>query len=789
MLTQESGNRQFDANGNPITSPKGAVGIAQIMPTTGPVAAKMAGLAWDADKFRNDPQYNQALGQAYYNAQLQKFGSPELAAAAYNAGPGAVQKWINQLGDPRKGDLTPQEFATQIPYAETRNYVNNVVGGIQKVNPPNSTNLPYAGFNPNQPNPLMQDKQLQQMASTYKTNVDSGVNPLLADKQLTTMANKAKADPSFVQQIADTLDSLGEKGVGAMEAGANLLTGATTGPIAGAVGTVEGIGKSVANGTFGTQQGVQQAENTAAQRMQQYTYQPTTPEGIRQSQAVGQLAEQLLPVAPMAGQFAPLAASAEATAPIAAGYAARGAGVASDALQAAQKATNDAAAAVQSGAGKAAQAVTQAFPGGGAEPPMSGVGAAEARVPAQRIAAAQSLDIPVPLTLGQATRDFDQLKFEKETAKTPLGKPFRDLGSDQTGLITQNFDKLIDDTGGQVSTPRQLGQTIDTVIQNKAQAAKQDFRDTYSAAQESGEMASPVKTDGIADALNNMVSAESVAPVITAAKRELQRLGGGAIDENGNVVGGQLSINDMEALRRLVNKSTGTDPTNIKFAGDIKRAIDAATEGAGGDIYQKARALRANYAQEFENQGAIKQLMSFKPGTTDRRIALEDVFDKSIMNGSRDDVGNLRLTLESAGPEGKQAWQDVKAATLDRIKSEAIKGMQFDEKGQPIISPSALNKIVTELDADGKLDLILGKPTANKVRTINDLAKNIYTAPPGSVNHSNTSSAIMAALDLAGSAISGIPAPIATLTNMAVRAAKERKIKAKVEASLPKDTF
>lgn len=88
IIANESGGRQFAANGAPLTSSKGAVGIAQVMPATGPEAARLAGVPWDAAKFRNDPAYNSRLGEAYWNAQLRKFGDPSMAAAAYNAGPG-----------------------------------------------------------------------------------------------------------------------------------------------------------------------------------------------------------------------------------------------------------------------------------------------------------------------------------------------------------------------------------------------------------------------------------------------------------------------------------------------------------------------------------------------------------------------------------------------------------------------------------------------------------------------------------------------------------------------------
>lgn len=117
VLGTESGNRQFGPDGKPLTSPKGAVGIAQVMPATAPEAAKLAGLQWDENKYRNDPAYNAALGRAYFTKQLQDFGGnlPQ-AFAAYNAGPGATQKAIKTAQE-KGGD-----WLSYLP-AETQAYV------------------------------------------------------------------------------------------------------------------------------------------------------------------------------------------------------------------------------------------------------------------------------------------------------------------------------------------------------------------------------------------------------------------------------------------------------------------------------------------------------------------------------------------------------------------------------------------------------------------------------------------------------------------------------------------
>lgn len=120
MIKQESGGKQFDRNGRPLTSSAGAIGIAQIMPKTAPEAARLAGLPYDKNRLENDKDYNLALGEAYYKKQLADFGGDErLAAAAYNAGPGAVRRALAKGG--------PDGWINNVP-RETRNYVAAVTG-------------------------------------------------------------------------------------------------------------------------------------------------------------------------------------------------------------------------------------------------------------------------------------------------------------------------------------------------------------------------------------------------------------------------------------------------------------------------------------------------------------------------------------------------------------------------------------------------------------------------------------------------------------------------------------
>jgi len=115
---QESGGRQFDENGNPITSSAGAVGIMQVMPDTAPEAARLAGLPWDENAYRTDENYNMLLGIAYMSEMLDRYdGDVEKALAAYNAGPGRLDEALVS---------NSENWLDNLP-AETQNYVVSIL--------------------------------------------------------------------------------------------------------------------------------------------------------------------------------------------------------------------------------------------------------------------------------------------------------------------------------------------------------------------------------------------------------------------------------------------------------------------------------------------------------------------------------------------------------------------------------------------------------------------------------------------------------------------------------------
>ncbi len=125
LIRQES-MFDFDA-----VSPAGALGLMQIMPATAKEVARKKGISHSTDRLTRDPAHNIRLGTAYLDQMLDRFnGSYVLAIAAYNAGPGRVDQWIETFGDPRTGAVDMVDWIEMIPIYETRNYVQRVMEGV-----------------------------------------------------------------------------------------------------------------------------------------------------------------------------------------------------------------------------------------------------------------------------------------------------------------------------------------------------------------------------------------------------------------------------------------------------------------------------------------------------------------------------------------------------------------------------------------------------------------------------------------------------------------------------------
>jgi len=125
-ITRQESN--FDPE---AVSSSNARGLMQLLPSTAQLVARRLRTRHATAMLTADPVHNMRLGAAYLAQLIERFGGVlPFAIAGYNAGPGRVDQWVDTYGDPRSGEVAMLDWMEQIPFGETRNYVQRVIENI-----------------------------------------------------------------------------------------------------------------------------------------------------------------------------------------------------------------------------------------------------------------------------------------------------------------------------------------------------------------------------------------------------------------------------------------------------------------------------------------------------------------------------------------------------------------------------------------------------------------------------------------------------------------------------------
>lgn len=625
-------------------------------------------------------------------------------------------------------------------------------------------------------------------------------DPLIRDIGAWKVSQPTPGQTPFIPQTADGGSGIATPHPDAPMGPVDAVVGAGEAGLSAATGMLAGFPAAVASRLTLHSPAEAEAAGNA------FTYQPRTPAGQQEAAALGDFANQNL--TPLAGLAPELAALHAASGPALQMAAPAAAATLDRVATAVPQAARNIAAKVGLGGGE------EAPPAGG----MVGVGAAETADVAQRRATASNLDVPVDLTKGQATRDQQQLQFEGETAKRegPIGQVLRDNKDIQSAKLHANFDRMLDRTGAMAPDDRGVGIAVDSALQPAYQADRNAVRAAYRKAETSPEASAivdPAQSVSIGEGENALTSSPidylnakpaglQTTGLLDHARQYALKLGLATKNEDGQLVAAPTTIKTMEDWRREISQATGYEPSDVRDSTILKGLIDAQTEPVAGPLYRQARAMRTRLAQNYEDHAVVSKLLDTKRGTTDRQVALEDVLHHSIFGGSLDDVRTLRRVLQRNGEEGGtgwQAWKELQGGTLRKMREQATT-TAMDSSGRPVLSPARFEKAVRGLDQDGKLDFIFGKKGAQSVRDLNEVMKLVLTAPPGTLNHSNTAAVLMNAMGIrsmaAGGAaeamlmqvLTGLPLPMLTALRVTVKAAKanaeNRRLLARVNEAL-----
>jgi hypothetical protein len=414
------------------------------------------------------------------------------------------------------------------------------------------------------------------------------------------------------------------------------------------------------------------------------------------------------------------------------------------------------------------------------------------------------LPVPVTLTKGAAQRDAAQLAFEKEQMKGEFGAPLRNRAEENNLQILQNFDAFIDATGADAAFagPSATGGSVVNALSSGYQAAKNKTRVAYTKAKNSPEAQAAVDTntvvtigkddleitDSLIGYINSKITGLQSSVVPDTARKLLIKLGLADIDDAGNLIAKPTTVGKLEEFRKeLSGTAKVDDAVALREETILKKLVDAQTDPVSGPLYKKARALRTQQANKYEDRAIVARLIKNRAGMKDPQVAVDQVFQRSILNGSPEEITFLKRVLLTSGKDGQQAFKELQAATAQHIRDQATSGVGTDSAGRRLVSPAQLNEIVSRLDKNGRLDVIFGKQEAGRIRDLDEVVKYVTTVPPGTlINSSGTVGTLLAALAETGAVgvTTGLPVPVISGINQIIKWRKAGQTKAKINDAL-----
>ena len=534
--------------------------------------------------------------------------------------------------------------------------------------------------------------------------------------------------------------SMREKVMGAIETpfalGATLASGAIA-PIAGVIGTLT-------SGKYGTQEGIRAGEEAAKAVM----YQPRTQVARETLGAIGEF-------------FQPVTSALPPT------LGATGTTINALAPAVATQANTLARPVIAPVKSAVVNAMTREQ-----QPAMVGMGAASTAEDLMRQERLNRLGIPA--TLGERTKNLPQQQFEadvrrgvvtgiSEDAKVKLAEQMRAFETNKQKAIVQNFERMTNEVGAEVADPTQMravGKIVDKALNDEYTKKYDTYKSLYAQADNAGETLQQVPYQSLIDFIETKTPTQrqKLDPILDSVAESLRMN-----DPQGT---GTISVRALEDIYQQIG--TVKDSASAK---PMKNIITQMGEGAGGELYQKARAARAQLAKEFEDVSRVDKLLGTKAGYADRRVALDDVFKHVVLDGSLEEMRTVTKLLKKAGPEGQQAYKELQGQTIQHMKDMLTKSDQPSFRN--------LNTLINQLDAEDKLVYMFGKAGRNEIMDLRDAIKDVLVKEPGAVNYSNTSGAVLRGLE----ALQQLPVKIPG-TQTAAEFARTRQITKQVGKAL-----
>ena len=273
----------------------------------------------------------------------------------------------------------------------------------------------------------------------------------------------------------------------------------------------------------------------------------------------------------------------------------------------------------------------------------------------------------------EAATDYQLSKLNTEP-----GRFAQNLLTNERQAIGNYSQQTIENTGGRIGDTQTdtiaRGQAVTDSLEKLANDFDTRTRSLYQAA-DARAQGVPTDLKGFQGTLedDSLATNSDRINLRGALQSYLKKLK--VVDENGDIT---ASVKQAETIRKYLNENWS--PQNSGLVGKLKDALDEDVTGAAGtDIYQAARAVRAERAQTLENPKGIAKLMDVEG--PNRAIASDKVM-QSLETMPPEQLQHVMDTLRAMGEDGQEAVSEIQSHFAQRAHQIGTsQEVQWNSKG------------------------------------------------------------------------------------------------------------
>lgn len=375
---------------------------------------------------------------------------------------------------------------------------------------------------------------------------------------------------------------------------------------------------------------------------------------------------------------------------------------------------------------------------------------------AVRLAKAKSLEVPVSLTKGAATRDFGQQQAESGLRLMDEGAAIRQQDIENNAALIRNMELLGQKQKATQTGPYFVGKSVQEAAKGAEEVSLKKATDLLQAGREAGQNVMVDPAPIVSRLMNNIddMKAQNDAGAALSVSNMLQRLGYATVDQAGNLVPTGKAMSATEAMSLYHSANRASTPNSQRHMSDVKKGIMQALEGAdGGEEFKKGISLFRQHMQKYDDPRAIKNLLAMS-SDSDPKIAAEKVFDRGFVKASVDDVDTLRKMMlssdKSVRGDAVKAVRNMRGALVDNLLESSFAGQATDELGNRVVSGVNLRKAIERIGGGKDIELgyqkveaLLGKRDTEQLRKIVDVAFDATNKVPGAAKTSGTTERLL----------------------------------------------